>query len=162
MDAMKLIDQIIADKPLLTEWRRDFHAHPELAYEEHRTASLVAERLATFGIEVELTPAEAALHYTRANTTDGLRQLLEEKPGLLDQLRREHPGLCKNVAAEHTAMLDLLIELGFDVNDRSDTKTALHHAAEANDTNQAGLLVAPEAAWNIILCTHRPDREAIG
>jgi hippurate hydrolase len=49
---MKLIDEIVADKPLLTEWRRDFHAHPELAYEEHRTSKLVAERLASFGVEV--------------------------------------------------------------------------------------------------------------
>jgi amidohydrolase len=49
---MKLIDEIVADKPLLTEWRRDFHAHPELAYEEHRTSKLVAERLADFGVEV--------------------------------------------------------------------------------------------------------------
>jgi amidohydrolase len=35
-----------------TEWRRDFHAHPELGYQEHRTAALIAERLARFGISV--------------------------------------------------------------------------------------------------------------
>ncbi len=35
-----------------TAWRRDFHAHPELGYQEHRTAALVAERLASFGLEV--------------------------------------------------------------------------------------------------------------
>ncbi len=49
---MKLIDDIVADKPLLTEWRRDFHAHPEIAYQEHRTSQLVSERLSSFGIEV--------------------------------------------------------------------------------------------------------------
>ncbi|HTT10931.1 MAG TPA: M20 aminoacylase family protein [Burkholderiaceae bacterium] len=32
--------------------RRDLHAHPELGYEEHRTAALVAERLHQWGIEV--------------------------------------------------------------------------------------------------------------
>jgi hippurate hydrolase len=36
----------------LTAWRRDFHAHPELGYEEVRTSALVAERLASWGIEV--------------------------------------------------------------------------------------------------------------
>ena len=32
--------------------RRDLHAHPELGYEEHRTAALVAERLHQWCIEV--------------------------------------------------------------------------------------------------------------
>ena len=34
------------------EWRRDLHQHPELAYEEHRTADFVAAKLADFGLEV--------------------------------------------------------------------------------------------------------------
>jgi hippurate hydrolase len=36
----------------LTAIRRDLHAHPELGFEEHRTAALVAERLRQWGIEV--------------------------------------------------------------------------------------------------------------
>jgi amidohydrolase len=35
-----------------TEWRRDIHRHPELGYEEHRTAKIVAEKLTSFGLEV--------------------------------------------------------------------------------------------------------------
>lgn len=34
-----------------TSVRRDLHAHPELGFEEHRTARIVAERLASLGIE---------------------------------------------------------------------------------------------------------------
>jgi amidohydrolase len=37
--------------PRLVEIRRDLHAHPELAFEETRTASIVAAELARFGIE---------------------------------------------------------------------------------------------------------------
>ena len=35
----------------LAEWRRDFHRHPELGYQETRTAALVAERLRAFGFD---------------------------------------------------------------------------------------------------------------
>jgi hippurate hydrolase len=36
----------------LTAFRRDLHANPELGFEEHRTAALIAERLKEFGFEV--------------------------------------------------------------------------------------------------------------
>jgi amidohydrolase len=49
---MDIKDEIARDHGLLTEWRRDFHAHPELAFEEERTSALVAERLESFGVEV--------------------------------------------------------------------------------------------------------------
>ena len=49
---MNIKDEIIRDHALLTGWRRDFHAHPELAFEEERTSALVAERLESFGVEV--------------------------------------------------------------------------------------------------------------
>ena len=38
--------------PEMTRWRRDFHAHPEIGFEEHRTSGIVAEKLASWGIEV--------------------------------------------------------------------------------------------------------------
>ncbi|KPQ04338.1 MAG: hippurate hydrolase [Rhodobacteraceae bacterium HLUCCA09] len=37
--------------PEIAEWRRDIHAHPELGFETHRTAALVAEKLRAFGID---------------------------------------------------------------------------------------------------------------
>jgi amidohydrolase len=36
----------------MTEWRRDFHAHPEIGFEEHRTSAIVAAKLTEWGIEV--------------------------------------------------------------------------------------------------------------
>ncbi|MGY3453103.1 M20 aminoacylase family protein [Bradyrhizobium sp. USDA 4353] len=38
-----------------TVWRRDFHEHPELQYEVHRTAARVAELLASFGVDEVVT-----------------------------------------------------------------------------------------------------------
>ncbi|KJF75518.1 peptidase M20, partial [Klebsiella aerogenes] len=33
-------------------WRRDFHAHPELGYQEQETSRRVAGLLASFGLQV--------------------------------------------------------------------------------------------------------------
>ncbi len=44
-------NSIAAMIPELTEWRRDFHRHPELGYDVPRTARLVAERLRGFGFD---------------------------------------------------------------------------------------------------------------
>src|SRR5207253_6926063 len=49
---MPIINRIADFHPDLTAWRHDIHAHPETAFEEHRTAELVAARLAEFGIAV--------------------------------------------------------------------------------------------------------------
>lgn len=35
----------------MQDWRRDIHAHPELAFNEHRTAALIAEKLRSFGLD---------------------------------------------------------------------------------------------------------------
>ena len=45
-EAQALMDQLVA-------WRRDLHRHPELAFEERRTAALVAEHLGRLGYEVQ-------------------------------------------------------------------------------------------------------------
>jgi hippurate hydrolase len=45
-------DAIESMRDDLIAWRRDFHRHPELAFEEERTSTLVAERLEAFGLEV--------------------------------------------------------------------------------------------------------------
>ncbi len=37
--------------PEITAWRRDFHEHPELLFDVHRTASKVAELLRSFGCD---------------------------------------------------------------------------------------------------------------
>lgn len=49
---MKIDDDIRALHDEMTEWRRDLHAHPETAFEEHRTSAFVADKLKSFGIEV--------------------------------------------------------------------------------------------------------------
>jgi hippurate hydrolase len=49
---MNLITEIEADRVWLERVRRDIHAHPELAYEETRTAGIVRNLLEDWGIKV--------------------------------------------------------------------------------------------------------------
>ena len=48
---MNLIDAIAADSEAIVALRRDIHAHPELCFEEVRTADVIARTLTDFGIE---------------------------------------------------------------------------------------------------------------
>jgi hippurate hydrolase len=49
---MKLIDSIVASAPQIATVRRDLHAHPELCFEEDRTADVIAKQLEAWGIPV--------------------------------------------------------------------------------------------------------------
>lgn len=65
-DLKKDIEKLV---PQLIEWRRDFHRHPEIAREEHRTSSVIRKFLEGLALPVKVC----------AKT--GLRAVLEGKPG---------------------------------------------------------------------------------
>ncbi len=48
---MPLVNRFADLLPEITEWRRDFHQHPELLFDVQRTAGLVAGRLREFGVD---------------------------------------------------------------------------------------------------------------
>ncbi len=50
--AMQLIDNVVRSQSELQAIRQDLHAHPELRFEEHRTADLIARTLTQWGIPV--------------------------------------------------------------------------------------------------------------
>jgi len=49
---MQLIESILADAAAVTAIRRDIHAHPELCFEEKRTADVIAKALTDWGIPI--------------------------------------------------------------------------------------------------------------
>src|SRR5215469_11941279 len=52
------IDELV---PGMVALRRDLHQHPELAYEEVRTSGLVAQRLSSLGLEVQVGVAQTGV-----------------------------------------------------------------------------------------------------
>ncbi len=49
---MKLIEELVQGAPAIATIRRDLHAHPELCFHEQRTADIVAQQLAQWGIPI--------------------------------------------------------------------------------------------------------------
>ena len=52
---MPIINRFADFHSEITEWRQDFHAHPELLYDVHRTAGKVADLLTSFGVDEIVT-----------------------------------------------------------------------------------------------------------
>ena len=81
---MKLIERIVERHSLLREWRQDIHSHPELGFQEERTAALVAERLASFGCEVHTsiggTGVVGTLEAGQGSGSIGLRADMDALP----------------------------------------------------------------------------------
>jgi amidohydrolase len=52
---MPVINRVAEFQREIVEWRQDFHRHPELIYDVHRTAGRVAELLRSFGVDEVVT-----------------------------------------------------------------------------------------------------------
>ncbi len=52
---MPIVNRVADLHNEISAWRRDFHAHPELRYDVHRTAASVADKLKSFGCD-EVVP----------------------------------------------------------------------------------------------------------
>ncbi len=97
----------------LTALRRDIHAHPELAFDEHRTADLVASELESYGLEVHRgiarTGVVGVLRAGNSGRMIGLRADMDALP--LPELnefphRSKHAGKMHGCGHDgHTAML---------------------------------------------------------
>src|SRR5690606_14060889 len=111
---MKLAEPIVGWKSEIAAIRRDIHAHPELAYEEVRTADLVADKLESWGIPVHRGLGVTGLVGVIKGNTDsdralGLRADMDALPmqeaNTFDHASK-HPGKMHACGHDgHTAML---------------------------------------------------------
>ena len=52
---MPIVNRIADFHDEIKAWRQDIHAHPELLFDVHRTAGVVAEKLKSFGCDEVVT-----------------------------------------------------------------------------------------------------------
>ncbi|MGE0749212.1 MAG: M20 aminoacylase family protein [Variibacter sp.] len=113
---MPIVNRVAAMQDEITEWRRDLHAHPELLFDVHRTAGVVAEKLKAFGCD-EVVPGIGKTgvvgvirgRKSASNKVIGLRAdmdalPIEEQTGV--PYRSKTPGVMHACGHDgHTAML---------------------------------------------------------
>jgi hippurate hydrolase len=81
---MKLVPSIASAAEDLVRIRHELHAHPEIGFEEARTSALVAEKLASWGVEVHTgvgkTGVVGVIRGDRAGPSVGLRADMDALP----------------------------------------------------------------------------------
>ena len=81
---MAIDERIASMQEEMTAWRRDIHAHPELGFEETRTAAFVAGKLESFGITVHRgigkTGVVGVLRAGKSGRSIGLRADMDALP----------------------------------------------------------------------------------
>jgi amidohydrolase len=110
---MRTSDEILNDLPFLTALRRDFHAHPELGFEEERTSGIVAKLLTEASLQVHRglggTGVVGTLKFGAGLRTIGLRADMDAlaMPETADRPHRSTvPGKMHACGHDgHTAML---------------------------------------------------------
>ena len=110
---MRLIESILADAATIATLRRDIHAHPELCFEERRTADVIAKALTDWGIPVHRGLGKTGVVGIVKNGTSpravGLRADIDALP--MTEMNHfahasQHPGKMHACGHDgHTAML---------------------------------------------------------
>jgi hippurate hydrolase len=111
---MPVINRIAEFSEEIVGWRHDFHAHPELLYDVHRTAARVAELLRSFGVDevvegVGRTGVVGVIRGRGPGRNIGLRADMDALP-ILERSGKPHastvPGTMHACGHDgHTAML---------------------------------------------------------
>jgi amidohydrolase len=73
---MPIINRIADFHADMRQWRRDIHAHPETAFEEHRTSETVVELLKGFGVAVDRGLAGTGVVGTIKGRVPGSRAIM--------------------------------------------------------------------------------------
>ena len=110
---MNIIDTISVQSDVIARIRKDIHAHPELRFEEHRTADLVAQQLTAWGIPIHCglggTGVVGIIKNGSSDRALGLRADMDALPILekntFEHASRHHGKMHACGHDGHTAML---------------------------------------------------------
>ncbi len=147
---MNVIAEIAQEHTKLTEWRRELHQHPELAFEEHRTAAFVASKLESFGLQVTTgiagTGVVGTLSRGGGNRAIGLRADLDALP-ILEANEFEHVSKTPGVmhACGHDGHTIMLLGAAEYLANHGDFSGTIHFIFQPAEENEGGARAMVEA-----------------
>ena len=153
-----MLEQAKAIHEQLIAWRRDIHAHPELSFQEQRTARLVADTLESYGIEAQTGVAKTGVvgYLGEGKPIIGIRADMDALP-ILEATGAEYAS--QNAGAmhacghdAHTAMLLGVAKLLAEMPDRpaGQIRFLFQPSEEASDdeNKSGGIRMVEEGALN--------------
>jgi hippurate hydrolase len=170
---MNLIPEIQALESEMRDWRHHLHAYPETAFEESATAAFVAEKLASFGLEVHAGLAKTGVVGVLRNGSGeraiGLRADLDalhiqEASGVSYQSR--HPG--RMHACGHDGHTTMLLGAAKALAKRRDFNGTLYFIFQPAEENEGGGRVMVEEGlfdrfpMEAVYGLHNWPRKALG
>jgi len=147
---MNVIAEIAQEHTKLTAWRRELHQHPELAFEEHRTAAFVASKLESFGLQVTTgiagTGVVGTLSRGGGNRAIGLRADLDALP-ILEANEFEHVSKTPGVmhACGHDGHTIMLLGAAEYLANHGDFSGTIHFIFQPAEENEGGARAMVEA-----------------
>lgn len=140
---MEIIEEIAAKQSEIRAWRRDIHAHPEIAFEEFRTSKIVAEKLASFGLEVHtglaITGVVGTLSRGPGNRAIGLRADLDALP-IQEANDFEHKSIHQGMmhACGHDGHTCMLLSAAQYLSEHANFEGTVHFIFQPAEENEGG------------------------
>ncbi len=143
-DGSGVLPALAAQADELTAWRRELHAMPETAFEEHRTSAFVAAKLESFGLPVRRGLAGTGLVATlRGRRGDGPAIGLRADMDALDiheatnlPWRSDTPG--KMHACGHDGHMAMLLAAARHLSGNPDFAGTVHFIFQPAEENEGG------------------------
>lgn len=140
---MQLIKEIQTKHKKYSDWRREIHAYPELAYQEQRTSDFVARHLKSFGMDVVRGLGKTGVVGTLRSGTGqraiGLRADMDALP--IDELNDfSHKSLVEGVmhACGHDGHTAMLLAAAECLAERKDFDGTVHFIFQPAEEGEAG------------------------
>ena len=112
---MTALEQAQSNYDQLVAWRRDFHMHPELGCQEHRTAKIVAGVLHELGYTVQTGIAKTGVVGLLENGTGPVIMTRVDMDALPIQEENEVPYVSQNPGLMHACGHDAHVAIGLGI-----------------------------------------------